>query len=80
MAQTVPGAEQLSEQGGGGDGAFLSSVPILLPRQQCKSTELSLSLEMTKIMAKIVRCAPFTEGVSRLLRGLATEEGPLAHN
>ena len=69
MAQTVPGAEQLGKQGGWGGGVFLSSASSLLPRQQCKSTEPSLSLKMTKIMFKMVplrpRLSPLTEGGSQ---------------
>lgn len=84
MAQTVPGAEQLGEQGGGVEGAFLSSGPSLLPRQQCKSTELSLSLKMTKIMVKMVplrpRRSPFTEAISQTSAELGPKDGPLVHN
>lgn len=70
MAQTVPGAGHLGEQGGSRGGrAFLSSASSLLPRQQCNSTEPSLSLPMTKIIIKMVplrpRLSPFTEGGSQ---------------
>lgn len=73
MAQIVPGAEQLGQQleGGGAvyDGTFLSSASSLLPRQRCKSTEPSLILKRTRIMAKMVPIgpllAPFTESCSQ---------------